>query len=271
MSSLPPHSSTHEGSFLTDSPRSFSRLPLDFLHFNTPRDGEELKEEYKRRLLDAEFTFTSAEKDEITQEVVVIFGQMQAVLQKLDDLLTPPDTQANALLNPEYSLRSERLRNSVVVTKERNERRAARSSEESYACENEISEPKVIPSTLKKAGRRSEDSTASKKSVRFVDQLPPSEKRKQAFTYDGQDEGDEAAEGYQALRPRYQSDAVLRTVLLVLAYVAALIGFGLSAAIIITGYYMGRPGTPKAIARAAAKAAAEAAAREAAGMGQLEL
>ncbi|PKS10777.1 hypothetical protein jhhlp_002534 [Lomentospora prolificans] len=257
-SAIPPHGERHQGSFLPVNPHTSPRLPLNFFHFNTPRDGEDLKEEYKQHLLNAEPTLTEAETEDIIQEGVVIFEEMHAIVQQLDERFTSPDARDSPLYT-NTPLRSERLRNSVAITKERNERKAARSSVDSYEYDSEDLEstPLVEPPSKNKSGRTSEDSATSKKSVRFAEQVTPSEKPRRAFSFDGQDDADTLENWVRA------EDSLLRTVLLVLAYAAVLVGFALIAAILITGWWKGRPGSPQAIARAAAKAAAQAAAEAA--------
>lgn len=255
MSTLPPHGEVQRGSFLPENPHKSPRLPLDFLHFNTPHDGEDLKEEYEQHLLDAEPTLTEAEKDDIIKEAIVIFEEMHTIVQQLDERFTPPNARDGSLYAPGTPLRSERLRNSVAVTKERNERKAARGSGDSYGYDNDDLESKAIVETPKRGtGRTSEDSTSSTRSVRFAEQVSPSEKHKRAFSFDGQDDDDDDDSLEDWVRGE---DTLLRTVLLVLACAVALMGFGLITAISVTSWWKGGRESARASLRAAAEAAAK--------------
>ncbi|KAL2114110.1 hypothetical protein VUR80DRAFT_791 [Thermomyces stellatus] len=110
--------------------------PVDFLRFDTPSDGEDLKEEFKRRLCDSESLLTENEKGDIIQEATVIFEEMLSVVQQLDELFEP-DKPSNTVSvasgssdATQESKITDRLRDSVVVTKERKERKGARRSGE---------------------------------------------------------------------------------------------------------------------------------------------
>ncbi|KAI1335227.1 hypothetical protein F5Y15DRAFT_254459 [Xylariaceae sp. FL0016] len=107
--------------------------PLDFFHFDTPTDGEDLKQTFKRRLAESEALLTTQEKDDIVQEARCIFDFMVRLVGALDDVCGT-DREAEAatsgsnsgsgggfgvgLLN-KLSLLSLRSRDSVVVEKER--------------------------------------------------------------------------------------------------------------------------------------------------------
>ncbi|CAI4210436.1 unnamed protein product [Parascedosporium putredinis] len=227
----------------------FWDLPLNFFHFNTPRDGEDIKEEFKQHLSDAESMLTRLEIDDMVHEAVVIFEEMHAVVHQLDERFTPLDARDGPL----FALPSEPHRSRAAITKQRSEQEAARGGHDSYGYSHDDLESKiVIPHTpKKKTGRSSEDSSSSTRSVRFVEQTPPSEKRKRGFSFDGQDD--------DTLGTWVRSeDSILRTLLLVLAYAAALMGFGLIAAITITSWWKGKPGSTTAAAMVAVEAVAEA-------------
>ncbi|KAI1753443.1 heme oxygenase-like protein [Xylaria castorea] len=88
-------------------------LPLDFFRFDTPVDGEDLKLEFKQRLLDAEGLITESEREDIIQEAGCIFDYMIRLVGELDDVCGTDKEAAEARL---LSLRS---RDSVVVENER--------------------------------------------------------------------------------------------------------------------------------------------------------
>ncbi|KAI0866225.1 heme oxygenase-like protein [Xylaria cubensis] len=88
-------------------------LPLNFFRFDTPVDGEDLKLEFKQRLLDAEGLITESEREEIVREAGCIFDYMIRLVGELDDVCGTDKEAAEARL---LSLRS---RDSVVVENER--------------------------------------------------------------------------------------------------------------------------------------------------------
>ncbi|KAI1192008.1 hypothetical protein F5B17DRAFT_426036 [Nemania serpens] len=87
--------------------------PLNFFRFDTPEDGEDLKLEFKKRLLDSEGVLTGPEREEIIQEARRIFDYMMRLVGELDDICSTDKEAAEARL---LSLRS---RDSVVVENER--------------------------------------------------------------------------------------------------------------------------------------------------------
>ncbi|KAJ8121368.1 hypothetical protein O1611_g10122 [Lasiodiplodia mahajangana] len=92
--------------------------PLSFFRFDTPEDGEDLKIEFKRRLLDLGDTLTEAEREEIIQEARCIFNYMILLVGELDDIYEKDREDSEARL---LSLRS---RDSVVVENERRQNSA---------------------------------------------------------------------------------------------------------------------------------------------------
>ncbi|KAI0544088.1 heme oxygenase-like protein [Xylaria curta] len=88
-------------------------LPLNFFRFDTLVDGEDLKLEFKQRLLDAEGLVTESEREEIIREAGCIFDYMIRLVGELDDVCGTDKEAAEARL---LSLRS---RDSVVVENER--------------------------------------------------------------------------------------------------------------------------------------------------------
>ncbi|KAH7632939.1 hypothetical protein B0T09DRAFT_300523 [Sordaria sp. MPI-SDFR-AT-0083] len=57
---------------------------LRFFHFNTNQDGEDLKREFKRRLVEAEDLLTTSEKARIVHEAIHVFENMLALVSQLD-------------------------------------------------------------------------------------------------------------------------------------------------------------------------------------------
>ena len=124
------------------NPHAKHGMPLRFFHFQTPLDGEDLKQQFKKRLLLSESVLTPKERQEIIQEAICIFDNMTLVVQQLD-VVCIPDPKID-LNNPGYtdhlahSLKhsvGKRLRDSVAVTKERRAKSSLR-----WASEND-SEP----------------------------------------------------------------------------------------------------------------------------------
>ncbi|UNI18702.1 hypothetical protein JDV02_004957 [Purpureocillium takamizusanense] len=128
----------------SDKARPTSRhnnMPLHFFHFDTPVDGEDLKREFKQRLVDSEEMLTPQEKRDIVQEAVCIFENVTLVVLQLDSLFPDHEGSSNggdASSRRESSLHSlasllrgplaNRFRDSVVVTKERKERSSSKRS-----------------------------------------------------------------------------------------------------------------------------------------------
>ncbi|GAW12710.1 hypothetical protein ANO14919_020800 [Xylariales sp. No.14919] len=87
--------------------------PLSFFRFNTPEGGEDIKQEFKKRLLESEYCLTALEREEVIEEARRIFEYMIQLVGELDDICGTDKEAAEARL---LSLRS---RDSVVVEKER--------------------------------------------------------------------------------------------------------------------------------------------------------
>ncbi|KAH6636916.1 hypothetical protein F5144DRAFT_628897 [Chaetomium tenue] len=62
-------------------------LPLGFFRFETPRDGEDLKVEFKERFGEAGWVLTSEERDEVVREAGAIFEDMILLVEELDGML----------------------------------------------------------------------------------------------------------------------------------------------------------------------------------------
>ncbi|KXJ93085.1 hypothetical protein Micbo1qcDRAFT_53110 [Microdochium bolleyi] len=94
------------------SPEQRAACPLQFFRFNTPDDGEDLKQMFKQRLVDLEVLLSDKERDEIVAEAQSIFDFMMRMVMELDEVCGTSEDAGSKLL----SLRS---RDSVVVEKER--------------------------------------------------------------------------------------------------------------------------------------------------------
>ncbi|KAI1367527.1 hypothetical protein F5Y08DRAFT_298177 [Xylaria arbuscula] len=102
-------------------------LPLSFFRFKTHEDGEDLKREFKKRLLESETYLTTPERDEIVEEARRIFEFMIRIVDELDDICGTNREAAEARL---LSLRS---RDSLVVQRERKQQIARKTTAETAA------------------------------------------------------------------------------------------------------------------------------------------
>jgi heme oxygenase len=87
--------------------------PFSFFRFDTPEDGEDLKLEFKRRLVESESVLTQSQREDIVKEAQSIFEFMIRLVGELDDTCGTDKEAAEARL---LSLRS---RDSMIVEKER--------------------------------------------------------------------------------------------------------------------------------------------------------
>ncbi len=122
---------SHGGDAFSGNEQSYEaqELPFCFLHFNTPVDGEDLKREFKRRLLVSEYAITAEEKADIVHASVAIFEQISTIVGQLDDICgemgqhSPESEQPSPTLSDLIqSTLPTRLRDSVAVTRERHVR-----------------------------------------------------------------------------------------------------------------------------------------------------
>jgi hypothetical protein len=106
--------------------------PLEFFRFPTPEDGEDLKHEFKQRLADLGPLLTQSEREEIVREATCIFENLIVVINQLDDVCHTKLADLNTVDNSAMSPRSAgfRIRDSVIVTRERSYRAAKRSEPE---------------------------------------------------------------------------------------------------------------------------------------------
>ncbi|KAG5934198.1 hypothetical protein E4U53_000747 [Claviceps sorghi] len=113
-------------------------MPLRFFHFDTPMDGEDLKQEFKQRLADAEDGLSYQKKRDIVQEAICIFENLTLVIAQVDDVVaTTRDTSQPSSEDEHGSVRSPAtpisgatsfmgFRDSIAVAKERSARRPPR-------------------------------------------------------------------------------------------------------------------------------------------------
>ncbi|KAJ1329520.1 heme oxygenase 2 [Microdochium nivale] len=94
------------------NPEQNAACPLQFFRFDTPDDGEDLKQMFKQRLLELEVLLNDKERNEIVAEAQSIFDFMMRMVMELDEVCGTAEDAGNKLLG----LRS---RDSVVVEKER--------------------------------------------------------------------------------------------------------------------------------------------------------
>lgn len=119
-------------------------LPLRFFHFPTPLDGEDLKREFKHRLMTTEKYLSGRQVEDIVQEGRFIFENMILLIQQLDlaceDATTPSDAGLSIqgltqlLKNPLAS----RFRDSVAVAKERHARNSSKRSSRSTDSDGSV-------------------------------------------------------------------------------------------------------------------------------------
>ncbi|KAK4163542.1 hypothetical protein QBC43DRAFT_335240 [Cladorrhinum sp. PSN259] len=115
-----------------------SGLPLSFFRFATPRDGEDLKIEFKKRFLECgESLLTKSERERVVREAICIFDNMNLLVGQLDGvfggmnrspsgsmdswagLLVPNSSSSSGVPKSFLGIGAGRLRDSVAVAKER--------------------------------------------------------------------------------------------------------------------------------------------------------
>ena len=101
-----------------------SELPLSFFRFKTSEDGEDIKREFKKRMLESETYLMAAEREEIIEEARRIFKFMIRIVDELDDICGTDREAAEARL---LSLRS---RDSLVVQRERKQQMVRKTTAE---------------------------------------------------------------------------------------------------------------------------------------------
>ncbi|EHK26125.1 uncharacterized protein TRIVIDRAFT_188514 [Trichoderma virens Gv29-8] len=105
-----------------------SQTPLQFWRFNTAEDGEDLKRDYKERLLRLENELSPKERDDIVRESVVILENIESVVRQLDEIYSDEQEEKPSDQIPKRpSLASRfvqthfvaRIRDSFLIAKER--------------------------------------------------------------------------------------------------------------------------------------------------------
>jgi hypothetical protein len=104
--------------------------PLQFFHFPTPADGEDLKKEFKRRFSESEELLTVNEWDDIVCEAICIFDNMLLLVAQLDAVCGTFDVDGNGVATGPPAIFTDlpvsgRVRDSFLVTKERSARAAS--------------------------------------------------------------------------------------------------------------------------------------------------
>ncbi|KAH8908835.1 heme oxygenase-like protein [Coniochaeta sp. PMI_546] len=133
--------------------------PLDFFHFPTPQDGEDLKHEFKQRLANLGPLLTESEREDIVKEAICIFENLILVINQLDDVCHTKLSDLNSVDASVLSPRSAgfRIRDSVIVTKERGYRAAKRSQPEETEPDSKESSSVSTSSPESEAGNEAED------------------------------------------------------------------------------------------------------------------
>ena len=144
------------------------RLPLDFFHFPTPRDGEDLKQEFKKRLAETETQLTATERDDIIKEAASIFDNMALLVEQLDAICdTPTEDQstANSWTNYLTPRLGTRLQDSIAVAKIRGLKKKSGTGEGDGSSESEGTRTESSDSTS-----GGEDSTSDIEGKNIEDQ-----------------------------------------------------------------------------------------------------
>lgn len=99
-------------------------LPLSFLRFATPEDGEDLKAEFKKRLGEAEAQLEAEEVDEVVREAVCIFENMMLVVGQLDGVCSGEEEKKETEVDEGWVAQvtgffGGRVRDSLAVARER--------------------------------------------------------------------------------------------------------------------------------------------------------
>lgn len=167
-------------------PQATHGVPVRFFHFDTPRDGEDLKRNFKERLADAEKLLSHREKHDIVQEAICIFQNMILVVAQLDNVVGgvashPPsadrrssdDSLATVITNPSSSSIT-RFRDSVVIAKERSARRLSQEmhDKKTPAVTENPHPSKMDNHPITPPGIGIELCPAASKSIRFEEFLP---------------------------------------------------------------------------------------------------
>lgn len=102
--------------------------PLQFWRFDTANDGEDLKQDYKERLLRLEDELSAEERDDIMQESIIILESIGLIVGQLDTIYSDEQEEQPSIQIPKRpSLASRfgqtqfaaRLRDSFLIARER--------------------------------------------------------------------------------------------------------------------------------------------------------
>jgi len=97
-------------------------FPLAFFHFATPRDGEDLKHEFKDRLAEADMELADVEREQIALEAGCIFENVLLVVAQMDSVCGTPrdaDIRGASPAGMAGLMQSRHLRDSIVISRER--------------------------------------------------------------------------------------------------------------------------------------------------------
>ncbi|GJC82156.1 heme-binding protein HMX1 [Colletotrichum liriopes] len=166
-------------------------LPLGFFHFATVLDGEDLKKEFKKRLSESESLLTSQERNDIIQEAVCIFDNMLLLVGQLDNICETNLEDAQA--TPPTS--AGRLRDSLVVTRERKrEKTASKGSEDgdtlsSWLCRHAKQKASETMDTkdLSDLEKQPPACCSASRSMRFEPKLPVPHRKEHSNTLSADD------------------------------------------------------------------------------------
>ncbi|TPX17282.1 uncharacterized protein E0L32_012249 [Thyridium curvatum] len=131
--------------FTTPPPGNTRANPLAYFHFETSRDGEDLKVEFKRRLAEADALLSEKERDYVIREAVLIFENLISIISQLDlvcgtNLAGFGDNEPANMVVPFSPRLSSRFRDSIAVSKERACRAAMKREEEGSSADSEDAE-----------------------------------------------------------------------------------------------------------------------------------
>ncbi|KAL7937137.1 hypothetical protein V8C35DRAFT_216166 [Trichoderma chlorosporum] len=106
-----------------------AQAPLQFWRFNTAEDGEDLKRDFKERLLTWEDKLSPAERDDVVRESIIILENIEFIVGQLDKIHSnePEEKPSGFQISKRPSLASRfvqtqfvaRIRDSFLIAKER--------------------------------------------------------------------------------------------------------------------------------------------------------
>jgi hypothetical protein len=118
---------------------------MEFFNFLGEEDGEDLKREFKKRVVEAELLLTEGEKEHIIAEAQVIFTSVVELVGELDNVMGMDQGDGSSeeapephLLRPALSMP---IRDSFSVTQDRLSKKVRTPSD---TLENEVAEPLLV-------------------------------------------------------------------------------------------------------------------------------